>query len=184
MFDTKITQEKFDTAVDHLKEELTKYRVGRAHPEMLADVKVEVYGQKMPLNQVANVTAPDAQLLQITPFDPNSLQLIVEAIRQDQSLGLNPSDDGRLVRAPIPAPNEERRKDLVKQVGIKAEDARIVLRNIRQEAFKDIKKRKDAKEMSEDDAKRFEKEVDTAVGAANDKIEELLKIKEKDILTI
>jgi ribosome recycling factor len=99
-------------------------------------------------------------------------------------LGLNPSDDGRLVRVPIPAPNEERRKDLVKQVGIKAEDARIVLRNIRQEAFKDIKKRKDAKEMSEDDAKRFEKEVDTAVGAANDKIEELLKIKEKDILTI
>lgn len=184
MFDIKTTQEKFDAAIDHLKEELTKFRVGRAHPEMLADVKVEAYGQKMPLNQVANVTAPDAQLLQVTPFDPSNLQLIAEAIRQDQSLGLNPSDDGRLVRVPIPAPNEERRKDLVKQVSGRAEDARIVLRNIRQEALKDIKKRKDAKEMSEDDAKRFEKEIDSAVSAANDKIEELLKAKEKDILTI
>lgn len=184
MFDTKNYQEKFNTAIEHLREELAKFRVGRAHPDMLADIKVEAYGQKMPINQVANVTAPDAQLLQVTPFDPNNLQLIVDAIRQDQSLGLNPSDDGRLVRVPIPAPNEERRKDLVKQVSARAEDSRIVLRNIRQEALKDIKKRKDSKEMSEDDAKRFEKEIDTAVSASNDKIEELLKLKEKDILTI
>ena len=109
---------------------------------------------------------------------------IAAAIRADQSLGFNPSDDGRVVRVPVPPLTEERRKLLVKQTGEKVEDARIALRNIRQDAFKDIKRKKDAKEFSEDDAKRAEKAIDDAITTFNSKIDEAFKAKEKDILTI
>lgn len=103
MFDTKPYEEKMIGAVAHFEEEIKKVRTGRSHPGMLEGVHVEVYGQKMPLNQVANVTAPEAQMLQVTPFDPSNVQAIAAAIRADQSLGFNPSDDGRIVRVPVPA---------------------------------------------------------------------------------
>src|SRR5665647_2348692 len=98
MFDTKPYESKFDAVAVHFSEELKKVRTGRAHPGQLDGVKVEVYGTLMPLNQVANITAPEAQLLQITPFDPSNIQAISAAIRSNQNLGLNPSDDGRIVR--------------------------------------------------------------------------------------
>ncbi|MDN5275988.1 MAG: frr, ribosome recycling factor [Candidatus Saccharibacteria bacterium] len=184
MFDTKSYKDRFTAAVSHFEEELKKVRTGRAHPSMLDSIQVEAYGQKMPLNQVANITASEAQLLTITPFDPSNIQAISGAIRNDQSLGLNPSDDGRVVRVPIPALTEERRRLLVKQTGEKVEEARISLRNIRQDAFKELKRSKDAKELTEDDVKRYEKSIDEDIAQYNQQIESAFKAKEKDILTL
>jgi len=184
MFDTKSYEEKMTGAVAHFEEELKKVRTGRAHPGMLDSIKVEMYGQRMPLNQVANVTAPEPQLLTVTPFDPSSIQAIAAGIRQDQALGLNPSDDGRVIRVPIPALTEERRKLLVKQTSEKVEEARIQLRNIRQDALKEAKRKKDAKEVSEDDLKGIEKSIDASVSNANSQLDAAFKEKEKDILTL
>ena len=184
MFDTKPYDDRFNGAVSHFSEELKKVTTGRAHPSMLDGIQVEAYGQKMPLNQVANVTAAEAQMLTITPFDPSSIQAVAAAIRNDQSLGLNPSDDGRIVRVPIPALTEERRKQLVKQTSEKVEEAKIALRNVRQDAFKEAKRLKDAKELSEDDQKRVEKLIDETMAQFSAKIEAAFKEKEKDILTI
>jgi len=184
MFDTKLYEEKFELALMHFEDELKKVRTGRAHPGQLEGIRVEVYGSLMPLKQVANITAPEAQLLQITPFDPGNIQAISAAIRADQSLGFNPSDDGRLIRVPVPALTEERRKGLVKQASEKVEEARITLRNIRQDALKEAKRLKEAKELSEDDVKRIEKGIDDDVAQNNSKIDEIFRAKEKDILTI
>ncbi len=184
MFNTKQYEDRFTAAVSHFEDELKKVRTGRAHPSMLDSIAVEVYGQRMPLNQVANVVAPEPQMLTITPFDPSNLQIIVGAIRADLSLGLNPSDDGRLIRVPIPALTEERRKQIVKQTSEKVEDAKITLRNIRQDAFKEAKRLKDAKEISEDDQKRAEKAIDDFMTTFNGKIDTAFKEKEKEILTI
>ena len=184
MFDTKQYDDRFTATVAHFEDELRKVRTGRAHPSMLDSLQVEAYGQPMPLNQVANVVAAEAQMLTITPFDPGTLQSIVAAIRNDQSLGLNPSDDGRLVRVPIPALTEERRKQIVKQTSEKVEEARIALRNIRQEALKETKRLKDSKEMSEDDQKRSEKAIDDLVASSNNKLDAAFREKEKEILTL
>ena len=151
---------------------------------MLDGVQVEVYGTRLPLNQAANITAPEAQMLLVTPFDPSNIAAITTAIRENQTLGFNPSDDGRVIRVPVPALTEERRKQLVKQTGEKVEEARITLRNVRQDALKEAKRKKDAKELSEDDVKRVEKEIDGLMANYNQKIEETFKEKEKDILTI
>ncbi len=184
MFDTKPYESRFETAINHYSEELKKVRTGRAHPGQLEGVKVEVYGSLMPLNQVANITAPEAQLLQITPFDPSNITAISAAIRNDQSLGFNPSDDGRVIRVPVPPLTEERRKLLVKQTSEKVEEAKIALRNIRQDALKEAKRKKEAKELSEDDVKRVEKTIDSIMTTENAKVDELFRAKEKDILTI
>lgn len=184
MFDTKPYEDKFDLVVVHFEDELKKVRTGRSHPSMLGGILVEVYGQKTPLNQVANITAPEPQMLQITPFDPSNVQLIASAIRADQSLGFNPSDDGRIIRVPVPPLTEDRRKQLVKQTGEKVEDAKIALRNIRQEALKEAKRKKDIKELSEDEMKRVEKGIDDTMSHISSKIDELFRLKEKEILTI
>src|SRR5580692_7677126 len=126
----KDAQAKFTAAVDRFKDNLKGLRTGRASASMLDGITVEAYGTPMPLIQVATVTAPEAQLIQITPFDPSNLAAISHAIRNNQSLGLNPSDDGRVVRVPIPPLNEERRRELAKQVGQKQEEAMVQLRGI------------------------------------------------------
>ena len=184
MFDTTTYEQKFTQALDHFKEELKKIRTGRAHVNQLDGISIEAYGVKMPLNQVASISAPEAQMLMITPFDPTNIPAISAAIRADQALGLNPSDDGRVVRVPVPSLTEERRRQIVKQAGEKVEESRIVLRNIRQDAFKDIKRQKDDKNFSEDDAKRFEKEIDKLMSDLSTKIDQSFKEKEKEILTI
>jgi ribosome recycling factor len=184
MFDTNTYEDKMTLALAHFEEELKKVRTGRAHPSMLDGIQVEAYGQKMPLNQVANVGAPEPQMLQVTPFDPSQVQAVSAAIRADQSLGFNPSDDGRVVRVPVPPLTEERRRQMVKQTSEKVEEARIALRNIRQDGLKDAKRKKDAKELSEDDVKRIEKEFDKLMSDYQEKIEAAFKAKEKDILTI
>lgn len=184
MFDTDEYELRMQAAVEHFEAELKKVRTGRAHASMLDSIQVEAYGSAMPLNQVANVTAPEPQMLLISPFDPSNIQVIAGAIRADQSLGFNPSDDGRVVRVPVPPLTEERRKLLVRQTGEKVEETRIALRNIRQDAFKEIKRMKDGKEFSEDDAKRAEKAIDDVMATTNNTIDELFKAKERDILKI
>lgn len=184
MFDTDEYELKMQGALEHFESELGKIRTGRAHPGMLDGIKVVAYGAEMPLNQVANITAPEAQLLQITPFDPSNIQAIAAAIRNDQSLGFNPSDDGRIVRVPVPPLTEDRRKQLVRQASDKLEDARITLRTIRQDGLKDAKAKKERKEISEDDLKLVEKEFDRLMQEFQSKLEDAFKIKEKDVLTI
>lgn len=182
--DLQNQKNKMQSAVDHLEEELKKIRTGRAHPSIVDGLMVEVYGQMMPLNQVANVTAPEPQLLQITPFDPNNLQAIASSIRNDQSMGLNPTDDGRVVRVPMPPLTEERRRMIVKSLGDTVEEARVSLRNIRHEALKEAKRMKDNKELSEDDFKRLDSQVTELVTDYQSKIEHIHKQKEQEIMTV
>jgi ribosome recycling factor len=184
MFDKKSYELKMAGAVGHFQDELKKVRTGRAHPDMLSGIFVEVYGAKMPLNQVATVTAPEPQLLQVTPFDQSNVKSVSDAIRNDQGLGFNPSDDGRIVRVNIPALTEERRKLIVKQLGEKVENTRVSLRNIRQDAQKDIKKLKENKEIGEDEAKRFEKDIDEMMSNSQKELDQVTKDKEREVMTV
>lgn len=177
-------KKKFQAALEHFQGELKKVRTGRAHPSMLDGVMVTAYGTQMPLNQVANVTAPEAQLLQVTPFDPNNIQAIASAIRDNPTLGLNPSDDGRVVRVPIPALNEERRREYTKVLGGKVEDCMIALRGVRRDAIDAVDQAKKDKSIGEDDAKRLEKQVDEAMAKAKTDVDTAAKAKESEIMTI
>ncbi len=181
MFDTKEDRKKMDEAVERFKAEMKKVRTGRAHPDMISGIKVEVYGQFMPLNQVANITAADATLLVITPFDPSNIATIENAIRNDQALGLNPADDGRIIRVPIPPLTEERRKEIVKNASEKVENAKIAIRNIREDARKAIKI---ATELSEDVKKRAEKDIDDLTKEFSDKVDAEFKTKSDEIMKI
>lgn len=181
MFDTNEERKKMDSVVQRFMDEMKKVRTGRAHPDMVSGVKVEVYGQFMPLNQVANITATDATLLTITPFDPSNIQAIATAIRADQSLGLNPSDDGRVVRVPIPPLTEDRRKEIVRNASSKVEAAKVALRNVREDARKSIK---NTEEMSEDLKKRAEKDIDELTKEYANKIETEFKSKSEEIMTL
>ena len=181
MFDTKEDRKKMEGIIERFKNEMKKVRTGRAHPDMLAGIKVEVYGQMMPLNQVSNITASDATLLVITPFDPTNIQSIVAAIRNDQSLGLNPADDGRVIRVPISALTEERRKEIVKTASTKVEEAKVALRNVREDARKAIK---NAADLSEDVKKRAEKDIDELTKEFTDKIDSEFKTKSDEIMKL
>ena len=181
MFDTKEDRKKMEEVVSRFLDEMKKVRTGRAHPDMLSGIKVEVYGQFMPLNQVANITAADATLLVITPFDPSTIQAIAAAIRADQSLGLNPADDGRVIRVPIPALTEERRKEIVKTASAKVEQAKVAIRNVREDARKAVKI---ATEMGEDVKKRAEKEIDDLTKEFSDKIDAEFKNKSDEIMKL
>lgn len=181
MFDVSEDRKKMEAVIERFNNEMKKVRTGRAHPDMLSGVKVEVYGQMMPLNQVANITAADATLLVITPFDPANIAAISSAIRADQSLGLNPADDGRVIRVPIPALTEERRKEIVKNASNKVEEAKVALRNVREDARKAVK---NAAEMGEDVKKRAEKEIDDLTKEFSDKIDAEFKTKSEEIMKI
>lgn len=180
MFDSSHLTVALNQVVDHFKNELKKIRTGRAHPDMLAGVKVEAYGQFMPLNQVANVTTSDATMLLVTPFDPSIISHISTAIRSDSSLGLNPADDGRVIRVPIPALTEERRKEITKTASAKVEEAKIQLRNAREDARKQLK----LAELPEDTARRVEKDIDELVKKTSDQIDHLFKEKSAEIMKI
>lgn len=181
MFDVKEDRKKMEAVIERFKDEMKKVRTGRAHPDMLSGIKVEVYGQFMPLNQTANITAADATLLVVTPFDPANIAAIESAIRADQSLGLNPADDGRVIRVPIPPLTEERRKEIVKNASTKVENAKVALRNIREDARKAVKI---ASEMSEDVKKRAEKDIEDLTKEFTDKIDSEFKTKSDEIMKI
>lgn len=180
MFDTKEEKAAMNKVIERFQDEMKKVRTGRAHPDMLSGVKVEAYGQFMPLNQVANVTISDATMLLVTPFDPTNIGNIESAIRADSTLGLNPSDDGRVIRVPIPPLTEERRREIVKTASEKVEAAKIGLRNVREDARKDIKEAK----LPEDATKRAEKEIDDLTKEYSDKIDSEFKAKEAEIMKI
>lgn len=182
--DITAVTEKIKAALTHFEDELKKIRTGRASAAMLDGVMVEAYGSPTPLNQVATVSAPEAQLLQLSPFDPNNLQAITQAIRDNQNLGLNPTDDGRVIRIPIPPLNEERRREIARQLSGKVEETMIRLRNIRHEAREDAERQKKAKEMSEDDFTRFDKQLDELMAEYKTKIEASAKTKETEIMTV
>ncbi len=175
---------KFQAAVTHFEDELKKLRTGRAHPSMLDGVMVAAYGTQLPLNQAATVTTPEPTLIQISPFDPNNIAAITAAIRDNQSLGLNPSDDGRVVRVPIPSLTEERRREITKQVGTKLEECMIAMRNTRHEAMDAVDKAKKDKQLGEDDAKRQSQQVDDAMSQSKSLAESAAKSKESEIMSL
>ena len=177
-------KQKFSSAIEHYSEQLKTIRTGRASASMLDGVMVDVYGAPTPLMHVANVTAPESQLIQITPFDPGNINQISAAIRDNPHLGLNPSDDGRVVRVPIPPLNEERRREIAKQLSSKQEDAMIALRNIRHEAMDTFDQAKKDKTMGEDEAKRLSGLVEEAMSKAKTDIEAATKAKEAEIMTV
>jgi ribosome recycling factor len=175
---------KLNHAKEHFEQELKKLRTGRAHPSMLDNIKVEVYGQEMPLKAVGNIIAPEAQLLQITPFDPSNLQTITNAIRDDQSLGLSPTDDGRVVRINIPPLTTETRAQMTKVIGQKVEECMISSRQIRHDSFRRGDQAEKDKEISKDDRLRFEKQIDELLAKQKTEIEQLSAAKEKELMTI
>lgn len=175
---------KFKKTVEHFEEELKKIRTGRAHPGMLDGVVVTAYGTPMPIIQVGNVTAPEAQLLQITPFDPSNIQAISSAIRDNPSLGLNPSDDGRVVRVPVPALTEDRRREIAKQLGGKVEECLITMRGIRHDAMDGIDAAKKDKAVSEDEAKRLSNQIDDMMNKNKGHIDALAASKEAEVMKV
>lgn len=175
---------KFNASVAHFEEELKKLRTGRAHAGMLDGLTIEAYGTPMPLNQLANVTAPEPTLIQITPFDPSNLVAISVAIRDNQSLGLNPSDDGHVIRVSVPSLTEDRRRDITKQVGAKLEDCMIALRGTRHETLDLFNEAKKDKDLGEDEVKRLSAQVEEAMTQAKAKAEALAKAKEQEIMTV
>jgi ribosome recycling factor len=177
-------QTKFTAAVGRFQDGLKSLRTGRASASMLDGITVEAYGTPMPLIQVATVTVPESQMIQIKPFDPNNLQAIANAIRNNPSLGLNPADDGQVVRVPIPPLNEERRRDLAKQVGQRQEDAMVQLRNIRHDALDAIDKAKKDKSIGEDDAKRLGTQIEDTMNKTKSEIETIARAKEAEIMTV
>ena len=180
MYDTNELKTEMSAVIDRFNDAMKKVRTGRAHPDMLGSVKVEAYGQFMPLNQVANVTVSGASMLLVTPFDPSNIQAISSAIRADQTLGLNPADDGRVVRVPIPPLTEERRKEIVKTASGKVEEAKIAMRKLRDDARKDLKN----EELSDDVKKRAEKEIDDIIKEYGAKVDKLFAEKQAEIMKI
>lgn len=178
------TKRKIDAATAHLQDDFKKLRTGRAHPGMLDSLTIEVYGQAMPLKAVANITAPEAQLLQITPFDPGNLQAIAEAIRNDQSLGLTPTDDGRVVRINLPPMTAENRQAMVKVVGQKVEDCFVAVRQTRHESFHKLEQAEKDKTIGKDELERSKKQIDELVAKQKTHVEDLAKAKEQEILTV
>lgn len=175
---------KIQAATSHFKQELGKIRTGRAHPSMLDGISVEVYGQSMPLKALATVTAPEAQQLLISPFDVNNLAAISSAIRDNQTLGLSPADDGRVVRIQIPPLTTETRQQMVKILNQKVEECMIAVRNARHEAFHKGDQAEKDKGISKDDRLRFEKQVDELITKQKSEVDILAKVKEQEIMTV
>jgi ribosome recycling factor len=151
---------------------------------MLDGISVEVYGQAMPLKAVASISAPEAQLLQVTPFDPNNLKAISDAIRDNQSLGLNPADDGRVVRIQIPPLTEETRQQMVKILNQKVEESLISARQVRHDAMRELDQAVKDKDIGTDERTRTEKQIDDEVARQKTEIEGIAKTKEQEILTV
>jgi len=174
---------KMKKAFDIFKQDLSSLRTGRAHVSMLDIIKVDIYGQKMPINQVATLTTPDSRTLNIQVWDSNNVPLIDSAIKKS-SLGINPQIDGQLIRIPIPSLNEERRAELKKIMGTLAEKAKVSVRNIRREANDIMKKSFKEKKISEDEFKKYEKKIQNSTDSQIEELEKRLKEKEKEIMTI
>ena len=172
---------RMEKAVEDFRREMAGVRTGRASVHMLDNVQIEYYGSMMPLNQVAQVHAPEAQLITVQPFDPTSLPAIEKAIRSSE-LGLNPMNDGKIIRVPVPPLTEERRKDMVKHLHRLLEDHRTAVRNIRRDSNEELKKLLKDKKISEDDERRGLEEVQKLTDDFMEKLENLAKSKEREIM--
>jgi len=176
-------RDKMDKTMEHVRHEFATIRTGRASTSLLDGIDVDYYGSSVPLNQIANVSVPDARLLMVTPYDKGALGSIEKALLKSD-LGLTPNNDGKVIRIPIPELTEERRKDLAKIVRRLAEDSRVSLRNSRREAKDRVKKAEKAREIPEDDSHRIMDEVQKLTDEYTGKVDDLLKAKEEEIMEI
>ncbi len=179
----KSTEQKMKGAVDHTREEFATIRTGRAHPAMFSKIMVDYYGAPTPLQQLATFQVPEARTVLITPFDRGAMKGIEKAIR-DSDLGVNPANDGHLIRLVMPQLTEERRREYIKLTRHKAEEGRIAVRNTRRHAVDGLKKLEKDKEISEDDLARAEKQLDVLTKKFEEQVNELLKAKEAELLEI
>lgn len=179
----KTTEQKMQKSLETLKADLGKVRTGRAHPGILDHVKVDYYGNPTPINQVANVTLIDARTIGVTPFEKKMAQAIEKAIRESD-LGLNPAAVGDMVRVPMPALTEERRRDLIKVVKSEAEDARVAIRNVRREGNDHLKKLLKDKTVSEDEERRAQDEIQKLTDRYIAEVEKALTAKEAELLAV
>ena len=183
MFDEKSHSLKMDKAIEVFSKELSSLRTGRANAAMLDLVKVDVYGQQMPINQIGSITTPEPRMINIQVWDQNNVNLVDSAIKKSE-LGLNPQIDGQLIRLPIPELNEERRIEIKKMIKAMGEKCKVSIRNIRREANEELKKLFKSKEIGEDDEKSFEKNVQNITDKHISIVEEKVISKEKEIMTI
>ena len=183
MFDEKSHSLKMDKSIEAFTKELSSLRTGRANAAMLDLVKVDVYGQQMPINQIASITTPEPRMINIQVWDQNNVSLIDAAIQKSE-LGLNPQIDGQLIRLPIPELNEERRTELKKLIKSMGEKCKISIRNIRRDANEELKKLLKSKEIGEDEEKSFEKNVQAITDNHIAAVDEKVSLKEKEIMTI
>ena len=183
MFDDKSYSLKMDKTIEVFAKELSSLRTGRANAAMLDLVKVDVYGQQMPINQVGSITTPEPRMINIQVWDQNNVALVDAAIKKSE-LGLNPQIDGQLIRLPIPELNEERRMELKKMIKSMGEKCKVSIRNIRREANEELKKLLKSKEIGEDEEKSFEKNVQTITDKHISIVDEKISSKEKEIMTI
>ena len=183
MFDEKSYGLKMDKAIDVFTKELSSLRTGRANAAMLDLIKVDVYGQQMPINQIGSITTPEPRMINIQIWDLNNVPLVDAAIKKSD-LGLNPQIDGQLIRLPVPELNEERRTELKKLIKSIGEKCKVSIRNIRREANEDLKKLLKSKEIGEDEEKTQEKKVQNITDDHIKSVEEKVSLKEKEIMTI
>jgi ribosome recycling factor len=176
-------KERMEEALDAMRREFSTVRTGKASPSLLDTVKVEAYGSKMPLNQVATVSVPDPSLIVVQPFDPSLIGQIERGILQ-ADLGLNPANDGQVIRVPIPPLTEERRKDLVRLLGKMAEEGRISIRHARREGNDDVKGRLKDGELSDDEGRRAMDEIQKLTDGYIEKIDQLLESKEQEVMRV
>ncbi len=182
-FNEKNYSSKMDKSIQSLKKDIATLRTGRANTNMLDTIKVDVYGQLMPINQLATVSVPEARLITIQVWDKGNTSLIESAIQKSE-LGINPQTDGLMIRLRIPDLTEDRRKDLIKILKNMGEKSKVAIRNIRREANEELKKELKGKKISEDDNKNFEKNIQKLTDSHIDNIEKILSDKEKEILQI
>jgi ribosome recycling factor len=183
MFDKKNYKQKMDKTFDVFTRELSALRTGRANASMLDIIKVEVYGQKMPINQLGTITAPEPRTLNVQVWDQNNVALIDSSIRKSE-MGLNPQIDGQLIRIPIPDLNEERRNELKKMIKNMAEKSKVSIRNIRREANDILKTMLKDKKISEDENNKYIREIQTITDQEVKKVDEKVSQKEKEIMTV
>jgi ribosome recycling factor len=176
-------QTQMEKALEALRREFTSVRTGKASPALLEMVRVDAYGSKMPINQVASVSAPEPRLLLVQPWDKNLMSDIEKAIRSAE-LGLNPANDGSVIRVPVPALNEERRREMVRVLHRLAEEGRVAVRHARQEANREIKRLQSEHAMSEDEARREMEKIQKLTDEHIARVEHLLKAKEEEVMEV
>ena len=183
MFDEKSYNFKMDKAIEVFSKELSSLRTGRANAAMLDLIKVEVYGQQMPINQIGSITTPEPRMINIQVWDQANVPLVDSAIKKSE-LGLNPQIDGQLIRLPVPELNEERRTELKKIIKSTGEKCKVAIRNIRRVGNEELKKKLKLKEISEDDEKSFQKKIQDITDKHIDIIDNKIASKEKEIMTV